>query len=75
MSAWSDYKKKRSGDARPLDLLKKANYVEDSEADRRFDLCLSCPELIKMTKQCRKCGCFMALKTKLEGATCPIGKW
>jgi hypothetical protein len=44
-------------------------------AKLRLKTCLSCPELIKTTKQCKKCGCFMTVKTKLEVAKCPIGKW
>ena len=75
MSAWSDYKNKKTGDAKPWDLLNKKNYVEETEAKRRFDVCLSCPELINATKQCRQCGCFMNLKTKLTHATCPMSKW
>ena len=47
----------------------------DDLAKQRLDICLSCPELIKLTVQCKKCGCFMAAKTKLESAKCPIGKW
>jgi hypothetical protein len=50
-------------------------YVEDSISQARFEICKSCPELIKTTKQCKKCGCLMNLKTKLQHATCPIGKW
>lgn len=53
------------------------NKLETSaeEADSRYSICLSCPELINITKQCKKCGCFMAVKTKLKYAKCPIGKW
>jgi hypothetical protein len=44
-------------------------------ATERFEICKACPELIQLTKQCKKCGCFMALKTQLQDATCPLGKW
>lgn len=44
-------------------------------ADERFKICKGCEHLFKVTNQCKKCGCFMELKTKLEQATCPIGKW
>jgi hypothetical protein len=40
-----------------------------------MDMCRACPELIKVTKQCKKCGCVMTAKTRLEAAKCPIGKW
>lgn len=42
---------------------------------RRFDICLECPELIQLTAQCKKCGCLMKIKTALESAQCPLGKW
>jgi len=49
--------------------------TQEAEADRRYDICKSCPELIDLTKQCKQCGCIMSLKTKLQHATCPLGKW
>jgi hypothetical protein len=40
-----------------------------------MSICNSCEHLIKFTKQCKKCGCLMHLKTKLAKASCPVGKW
>jgi hypothetical protein len=40
-----------------------------------MDICLNCEYLINMTKTCMKCGCFMTIKTRIEEASCPIGKW
>lgn len=74
MSAWKDYKNK-IGEARPWHLLSSANYTDDELAEKRYKICLSCPELIDLTKQCKKCGCVMTLKTKLRNAICPLGKW
>jgi hypothetical protein len=45
------------------------------EVKRRFDICQGCPEIIELTSTCKKCGCFMYVKTKLKDATCPLGKW
>jgi hypothetical protein len=74
-SNWSKYKQ-NLGDTRPWDMVNPDNYVEDSNvSDSRFELCKTCPELIKLTSQCKKCGCFMAAKTKLKNAVCPLGKW
>jgi hypothetical protein len=42
---------------------------------KRLDICIKCPEFFELTKQCKKCGCFMVLKTKLQDAECPLGKW
>jgi len=73
MSAWQEWKK---GQVKPWHILD-PNAAKSTEelANERFNICKICPELIKLTKQCKKCGCFMAAKTKLEAATCPIGKW
>jgi hypothetical protein len=48
--------------------------VTRSEAARRMELCKNCPELIAMDR-CRRCGCFMRVKTHLPGAQCPLQKW
>jgi len=73
-SAWQEYKEKNG--VTPLDLLN-PNTKRSSEdlATQRMAICNGCPELIKLTKQCKKCGCFMAAKTKFEAAICPLGKW
>ena len=74
-NAWQKYKEK-IGDTRPWDLISSdTEWANKEESEKRFDICKSCPKLIKLTKQCKECGCFMAAKTKLEAATCPIGKW
>jgi hypothetical protein len=62
--------------ARPWDLFNKnIGRVESVVAEKRMQVCLGCPELIKLTKQCKICKCFMESKTKLPNAYCPIGKW
>jgi hypothetical protein len=74
MSKWSEYREKNG--VTPLDMLNpQSKKVEQEVADRRLDICRSCPELVKITQQCKKCGCFMTAKTKYEAAKCPIGKW
>jgi hypothetical protein len=74
-SAWQQYKK-NLGETRPWDILNPNEpRATDEISDSRFSICKSCPELIGGTHQCKKCGCFMAVKTKLEKATCPMGKW
>jgi hypothetical protein len=74
MSPWQEYKKKL-GDTRPWDVLDPSKQTDEKTASERMKICEECPRLIKTTKQCRECGCFMALKTKIESAVCPIGKW
>ena len=48
---------------------------EEKVAKERLSICENCEHYINLTTQCKKCGCIMKLKTKLEQATCPIGKW
>ena len=60
----------------PMDLINpNTEWASEQKSNERFNICKSCPELIKLTSQCKKCGCFMKAKTKLEKAVCPIGKW
>lgn len=73
-SRWQQYKEKNG--VTPLDMLNPLTKHADKEvADSRFEICKSCPELLPISYQCKKCGCFMIAKTKLEKAKCPIGKW
>jgi hypothetical protein len=75
MSKWSEYKAKL-GDTRPWDLLNpNTEYVDKEISTKRFDICKSCPKLIKLTNQCKECGCFMNIKTTLKQAACPLEKW
>jgi hypothetical protein len=61
---------------RPWDLLNKNKLrVEDAMQKERMSICATCPQLIQLTKQCKKCGCFMEAKTRLADASCPLHKW
>ena len=59
------------------------SYEYDSDSDlageksesERIKICKSCDEFIQITTICKKCGCFMILKTKLTKSKCPEGKW
>ena len=41
----------------------------------RLEICKECPFYMKITKQCRKCGCHMPWKAQLPHSYCPVGKW
>jgi hypothetical protein len=43
--------------------------------EERLAICNACPAFNKRLQKCNKCGCFMKLKTTLQQAKCPIGKW
>ena len=73
-SRWEQYKEKNG--STPIDMLNpKSEKVTEGVAKNRFAICLSCSELTPHTHQCKKCGCFMALKTKLVVSKCPLQKW
>ena len=73
-SRWEQYKQKNG--VTPLDLLNpKTRPAEAEVSNNRYNICKTCPELIHITSQCKKCGCFMSVKTRLESAKCPLGKW
>lgn len=76
-SKWELWKEKNPGDpARPWDMMNpNIEKLSEEDAKKRLEICLSCEHLIKVTTQCKKCGCFMNLKTKLPHASCPVGKW
>lgn len=73
-SRWEEYKKKNG--VTPLDMLNPNTlHATEEVANQRYAVCLECPELINLTKQCKQCGCFMFAKTKLAAAKCPLEKW
>lgn len=75
MSKWNEWKE-ALGDSRPWHLIDSGKRLNDQEIiKKRLDECLSCENLIKVTKSCKLCGCIMPLKTTLADAECPIGKW
>ena len=62
--------------ARPWDVVNpNIPHVDEQLKAQRMAICGGCEHLIKFTKQCKKCGCFMHLKTLLPHASCPVGKW
>mgnify|MGYP003120940837 len=43
--------------------------------EERYAICQECAWFRSSIKQCKKCMCFMKLKTKIKSARCPIGNW
>jgi len=62
-------------DVRPWDLLKSGNRTPEEISNTRLEICKTCEWFRPKSQTCKKCGCFMRLKTTLEHAKCPIGKW
>lgn len=50
-------------------------FVDSETQANRYDICKSCDKFFELTKQCKECGCFMTLKTKLKMTSCPLNKW
>lgn len=62
--------------ARPWDMLdKNVGRVSAEVKAERLAACEGCKFFMKLSRNCRKCGCFMDLKTQLPHAECPVGKW
>jgi hypothetical protein len=41
----------------------------------RIKKCQECENLLRLTRNCKICGCFVDLKVKVKNSECPIGKW
>jgi hypothetical protein len=64
-----------SDDVKPWDLINGSARTPEEISESRLEICRGCEFYRKRTNQCSKCGCFMKLKTTLEKAKCPVGKW
>jgi hypothetical protein len=49
--------------------------LSEEERNTRYNICQQCEWLWKPTGSCKKCGCFVAVKTYLPNESCPIKKW
>jgi len=60
-------------------LKKKANnsdwFAPHKKIEARLAICEECEFFIHQTSQCKKCMCFMKLKTRFLKTACPIDKW
>ena len=60
----------------PLDMLNPKEPRSNKDVvEQRLAICRECEFFRPRVEQCKKCGCFMKLKTKLEHSHCPIHKW
>ena len=63
-------------EVRPWDLIDPSQPKVHKDVKKyRYDTCKGCEAFNKLTRSCKECGCFMALKTTLANAYCPLGKW
>ena len=47
---------------------------DEEKLKERWDACNGC-EFLNDKLMCKKCGCFMRLKSRVKSTKCPIGKW
>tara|TARA_Y100001937_G_scaffold56864_2_gene78096 strand:- start:991 stop:1389 length:399 start_codon:yes stop_codon:yes gene_type:complete len=50
-------------------------FVTKKLKEQRLNICRACEFYFKPTGTCRKCGCFMRIKSSIAVMGCPIGKW
>ena len=50
-------------------------FVTNETRKKRLNICKGCEHYFKPTGNCKKCGCFMRIKTTLSFSECPIGLW
>jgi hypothetical protein len=67
--------KKMSDKVYPWDMINGSPRVSAELVEERLSICSTCPAFRPLTQTCKKCGCFMKMKTQLEKAYCPLGKW
>lgn len=44
-------------------------------SEERMAICRNCARYDAILNRCKKCGCFLAAKTRFPGAKCPAGLW
>lgn len=62
-------------DVKPWNLIDGSPRSPEETAEYRLEICKGCDFFRPKTQTCKKCGCFMKMKTQLEKAYCPLGKW
>jgi len=50
-------------------------FATEEVRNERLAICESCPLLFKPTFTCRRCMCFMKIKSSIASMKCPENKW
>jgi len=56
-------------------ILTNGKLTTPENAKRRLLICNTCPYLLKRTRNCKKCLCFVDEKVKYQDQHCKLGKW
>jgi len=64
------------GLARSISLIARSGIkiTDNMTHEQRYTICKGC-EWLSDSGRCKKCGCFMKLKSRFAAMSCPIGKW
>ena len=49
--------------------------VDEKTQQNRMDICKKCEYYEEANNSCKKCGCFLQIKTSWASEACPEGKW
>lgn len=49
--------------------------VSDEIKEQRMNICRACDEYDASQVRCKKCGCFLLIKTTFSVDSCPLQKW
>jgi ribosomal protein L32 len=49
--------------------------VESDLQKRRLEICQKCEYYKEDNISCKKCGCYLLIKTSWASESCPVGKW
>lgn len=49
--------------------------ADDEEQKIRYKICEECEFFNSISSRCKKCGCFMKIKTRLDSSKCAMGYW
>jgi len=49
--------------------------VSEEEKINRLNICRECEWFESENERCKKCGCWLAIKTYMKSEHCPINKW
>tara|TARA_Y100000310_G_scaffold92906_1_gene90504 strand:+ start:606 stop:1007 length:402 start_codon:yes stop_codon:yes gene_type:complete len=74
----NQFAKNKNFDLRKMGERMKAVMLHDQDIiDKRWAECEKCEHLVKATKQCDVCKCFMKVKTRVATSRCPLDppKW
>jgi hypothetical protein len=66
---------KMSNKVRSWDMINGSPRVSEELVEERLSICSTYPAFKPLTQTCKKCGCFMKMKTQLKKVYCLLGKW